>query len=226
MTIGIYALWWADQDIVYIGQSVRIERRFKDHSYRASTNSDSKNLNIVYLTYGEPELVILEKCTISELDNKEIEWISQFDTINTSAGGMGGNFGYNSGKCSASRDDCILVMNLLMNPSLTIKEISDISNVAFRTVESIAYRKRHFWLEEEFPQEYKIATSIKRFSISQERRFNTNVILISPDGTEYLVNNLSKFAKEHNLNKGHICAVARGDERSHKNWKRKEASDA
>lgn len=226
MTIGIYALWWEDQDLVYIGQSVRIERRFKDHNYRANTNSDSKNLNIVYSTYGIPELVILEKCIISELDGKEVEWIRQFDTINTSIGGLGGNFGYNSGKCSASRDDCIRVLNLLTNPSLTTKEISNITNVAFRTVESIAYKQRHFWLEEEFPKEYKIATETKRFSISQERRFKTNVVLISPEGTEYTVTNLSKFAKEHNLNKGHICAVARGAEHSHKNWKRKEASDA
>lgn len=226
MTIGIYALWWADQDIVYIGQSVRIERRFKDHNYRTTTNSDSKNLNIVYSTYGIPELVILEKCSISELDSKEVEWIHQFDTINTSIGGLAGNFGYNSGKCSASRDECIRVLNLLTDPNLTIKDISGITNVAFRTVEGIAYKKRHFWLEEEFPEEYKIATETKRFSISQERRFKTNVVLISPNGVEYTVTNLSKFAKEHGLNKGHTCAVARGAEPSHKNWKRKEASDA
>lgn len=226
MTIGIYALWWAEQDLVYIGQSVRIERRFKDHSYRASVGTDSKNLNKVYSQYGNPELVILEKCSISELDDKEVEWINQFDTINTSIGGRGGNFGYNSSKCSASRGECIHVLNLLTDPNLTIKDISSITNVAFRTIESIAYKKRHFWLEEEFPEEYKIATETKRFSISQERRFKTSVVLISPEGVEYTVTNLSKFAKEHNLNKGHICAVARGAEHSHKNWKRKEASDA
>ena len=31
MTMGIYALYWQEQDLIYIGQSKEIERRFKDH---------------------------------------------------------------------------------------------------------------------------------------------------------------------------------------------------
>lgn len=221
MTIGIYALWWESHDIVYVGQSIKVERRYKDHIYKLENRLSSKNLNEAYLLYGIPTLVLLEECTIPELDTKEIEWINQFDSINTSAGGSRGSFGYNSGKCAASKEDCEYVLELLADTTLTLKDIADKTKVSIRTVESIAYKKRHFWLSELYPEKYAIATNNKRFSIAQERRFNTSVVLVSPEGVEYLVNNLSKFAKEHNLNKGHLCAVARGAELSHKNWRRK-----
>ena len=31
MTTGIYALYWEEQDLIYIGKAQKIEKRFKDH---------------------------------------------------------------------------------------------------------------------------------------------------------------------------------------------------
>lgn len=221
MTIGIYALFWLNQGITYIGQSIRIEKRFQDHNYRAKNSQDSASLNDCYKYYGQPDLVILEECLLEELDNKEILWISQFDCINKSLGGKGGSWGYNSAKCTLTKDNLISALELLTDDSLTIKDISRISGVTEHTLQGILYGKRHAWLAEERPEQYKKARSINRCSISQQKRFNTDVILISPEGVEYRINNLSAFCKKHGLNKGHICAVARGSEKQYKKWKKK-----
>ena len=224
MTIGIYALFWPEQGITYIGQSVRIEKRFQDHNYRASIQKDSSNLNDCYKHYGQPNLIILEECLLEELDDKEIFWISQFDCINKSVGGKNGGWGYNSAKCTSTKDELINALELLTDESLTIKNVSSITEISENILQSIIYGKRHSWLAEECPEQYKKATSINRCSIAQQKRFNTNVTLISPEGIEYTINNLSSFCKKHGLNKGHICAVARGSEKQYKKWKRKEVS--
>lgn len=43
--------------------------------------------------------------------------------------------------------------------------------------------------------------------------------LISPDGKVFEIKNLSKFARENNLGKANICAVANGKLPHHKGWK-------
>lgn len=44
-------------------------------------------------------------------------------------------------------------------------------------------------------------------------------VLTSPDGTEYIVDNLRMFCKEHNLNNSHLIQVAKGKATHHKGWK-------
>lgn len=44
-------------------------------------------------------------------------------------------------------------------------------------------------------------------------------ILTSPDGVEYEVVGIRKFAREHNLNNSHLIRVAKGEYSQHKGWK-------
>ena len=46
----------------------------------------------------------------------------------------------------------------------------------------------------------------------------TAYILTSPDGTEYLVQNLKKFCQENHLNQTHLVQVAQGHARQSKGW--------
>ncbi len=223
--IGIYALYWPVQDLVYVGQSVDVDKRIAAHRYRANRGKDSMALNTAFRSYGEPEHILLEECALPMLDTLEIQWIQQFDrTLNTSKGGTGGSFGTHSGKCDYTEQELVNVLKRLQEPD-SLKSVSESTGVSISVVESIAYRKRHGWLSELYPELYENLPNVKRFSSAQERRYKTRVILVAPDGCEHIVTNLSKFAAEHDLNKGHLCAVVRGNELSHKGWKRKEALD-
>lgn len=66
-----------------------------------------------------------------------------------------------------------------------------------------------------------LANYKNRVSNAQEKRFKTNCTLISPEGIEYTCTNRNKFAKEHDLNSGHLGAVIRKQESQHKGWKLK-----
>lgn len=44
-------------------------------------------------------------------------------------------------------------------------------------------------------------------------------ILTNPDGAEYVINDLRKFCKEHNLNYSCLIQVAKGNANHHKGWK-------
>jgi predicted GIY-YIG superfamily endonuclease len=73
MTIGIYALYWEEQDLIYIGESDNIERRFKEHLKMLETNKHfNYRVQEVYNTYGLPLFQILEECHINELKIKEV----------------------------------------------------------------------------------------------------------------------------------------------------------
>ena len=59
MTIGIYKLIFSDVD-TYIGQSIDIEKRFKQHIYNFKNNLASIKLSEAYKVYGIPILEIIE----------------------------------------------------------------------------------------------------------------------------------------------------------------------
>lgn len=47
----------------------------------------------------------------------------------------------------------------------------------------------------------------------------TIYLITTPDGIQLLVDNLSQFCEEHNLNRSIMYAVVRGDRNHHKNYK-------
>lgn len=90
--IGIYKITNLINGKSYIGQSVNIQKRFNAHKSVAFNHND-KNYNYplykAIRKYGIDNFSfdILEECDISELNNKEIYYISKYKTY--------GKFGYN-----------------------------------------------------------------------------------------------------------------------------------
>lgn len=71
----------------------------------------------------------------------------------------------------------------------------------------------------------KLSKSRIGMKISQEQKIKTEnsrikntYKLISPDGKEFVIDNLTKFSKEHNLHPSTISKVCRGLKRQHKGW--------
>ena len=120
MTTGIYSLYWEKQDLVYIGLSQNIERRFKDHLNTLKNNKHTNyKVQNTFNNYGEPKLIIIEECIIEELNDKEIFWTKEFNSINNGlniieAGQAG--FGTNSSNSKYSKEQIIEALDLLINP--------------------------------------------------------------------------------------------------------------
>ena len=92
MTCGIYMIQNLVNGKIYIGQSVDIERRWGEHKTRLRGNQSSSNehLQRAWNKYGEDnfEFTVICKCDESQLNTKEIEYISKLKTYDP-------DFGYN-----------------------------------------------------------------------------------------------------------------------------------
>ena len=83
---GIYKITNIYTNKIYIGQAININRRWTEHKNRAfDPNSSSYNtpLDRSIRKYGKEAFImeIIEECLPTELDQKEIFYIKQFDCI-------------------------------------------------------------------------------------------------------------------------------------------------
>lgn len=95
---GIYAIENLDNDKIYIGQSVDIRKRFREHKHHLKQNNhDNIYLQRAWNKYGSAKFTfkILEVCNENELNGKEIYYISKYrsKSYNLNNGGYG-NRGY------------------------------------------------------------------------------------------------------------------------------------
>lgn len=94
---GIYYIKNLVNNKYYVGQSINIERRWKDEKKRLSSDKKAWNTHLqnAWKMYGEDnfEFDIIEECLPAQLDDREVYWISFYDSFNSgynqSAGGGG-----------------------------------------------------------------------------------------------------------------------------------------
>ena len=86
--IGIYCFRNKVNGKVYIGKSLDLDRRIKDHYYLLHNNLETSRFQKDFDVYGYSnfEISILEECTKEELNNKEVYWISFYDARNPEKG--------------------------------------------------------------------------------------------------------------------------------------------
>lgn len=95
--IGIYKIQNNVNGKIYIGQSVNIEKRWKEHIYELNANKHiNKHLQSAWNKYGKNnfDFTIVCLCDISELDDKEMYYISKYSSFNEEYGynlNIGGN---------------------------------------------------------------------------------------------------------------------------------------
>lgn len=78
--IGIYKITNNINKKIYIGQSVNIQRRFKEHCNPNKISAISQAIK----KYGKENFSfeVIEECKISQLDSRESYWIEYYDAVN------------------------------------------------------------------------------------------------------------------------------------------------
>lgn len=230
MTCGIYKLNFNNTDKVYIGQSINIEKRFKEHIYELCNQIHSIKMNAAYSLFGIPTLEILIECDSTELDITENEaidiWNSKVLGFNTSTKASGGSSlkGEDSPTSKYSNIQIIEIFNYLIDfPEVSFKDISNITEVPYGTIAMISQGSNHKWLAEKYPDRYLQLLSLKntRYSLSNSAiRKNINYPkILSPEGICYKVESPTSFAKLHNLDLSALSRVLNRNRESHKGWR-------
>ena len=221
MSSGIYALYWWEQDLVYVGLSQCVHRRRAEH-FRLMKLGLHSNYRVQesYDRYGYPDFIILEKCSIENLPAEEVRWVNEFEALGSRGlcivePGIVG-FGPASNSAKYTKLQILVVFRLLYTTSISYPEIEAITKVSASTVSDIARGKSHLWLAEAYKFQYK---RIKpRISGANMLRTVTSY-LVSPNGNILECVNIRAFAKEHNLHNTCLGDVIRGSRKSHKGWK-------
>ena len=171
--IGIYKITNKINNHAYIGQSVDINGRINRHK-RDSKNINSEVYNYplykAFRKYGIENFSfeILEECKKEELNEREIYWISFYDTVkngyNVSRGGQS--------PCSFNQDKINEVKDLLENTRKTFNEISEITGIKYDVIVKI--NKGKHWIDEDrtYPIRYVRPTKELLEKILQETNFN------------------------------------------------------
>lgn len=217
MTCGIYMLKFLNSDKVYIGQSVNIEERFKQHLRNLKNNKSSKKLLNAHKEYGIPVLHILEIC--NNLDEKELIYINKFNSVENGYNSSfdtchGVALGDNNGSSKYSNSKIIEVFTYLTTTDYTYTKISLITNVHKSVIQGISAMRMHKWLKDIYPIEY---------CILQDKLGNRLISdypeVISPEGIVYKIDSIRSFCKVHNLTHTCLGRVLKGLAPYHKGWK-------
>lgn len=231
MTVGIYALLFDTYDPFYIGQSINVEKRYKEHLYSLSKGNSNKKLLYAYENYGKPELIVLEECSVTSLDGREAYYISSLDAVNSGLNEWPGAVGVCRGSKHPNArytDEQILAVIKLLTADTIIPfaEIKIKTGVSLSNIQNISSGRVGAHLKEIIPVEYSILEARKGnrmpSACSARGRGRVYPPIVSPSGEIYYnIDNVTKFADEHGLNMSHVCGVLNGIRKSHKGWRLK-----
>lgn len=240
MTIGIYALFWELEDLVYVGQSGNIERRYKEHLLDLKKNKHSNyKVQLAFNTYGKPVCNVLEECSEESLNEREVFWTSEFNSchsgLNTNEGGNAGGRGLYHSQSKFTRAQLLLVLRLLSsNHYIPKHKIAELTSVSEGMIEAIFEQRSHIWLKEEFSFRYSLMLLRKPDRVkyllqgsktleSQYKIIGKTVpIMISPLGEEILVSSIREFCRKNNLANSSISNIINHKQQTHRGWKLKE----
>lgn len=222
---GVYALYWWDQDLVYIGLSQNLTARKAEH-YNLMRKNNHTNYKIqnAYHNYGKPEFIVLEYCRISELPKKEIEWCNEFNALGprglclVEPGIVG--FGTNSNASKYTKWQVLKIFSYLYKGELTIKNIATKLNINRSLITDIVNGSTHIWLKELYPEKYE-----KMRSIDRRKLFNSQKPLLalikSPSDAIIEVYSVVDFYKKELPNistYSHIYSVISGKIKSYNGY--------
>jgi hypothetical protein len=228
MTIGIYFI--EINDLYYIGQSVNIEARFYEHNRTLKLGQHfNYKIQDLYNKGYVPNYGILDICEIKDLDNNEIAYIKEFDSINNglniTPGGLGTGKGPNHSSAKYSKEQIIISFKLMSDPNNKLIDISNNTGVSTAILTNIAKGKLHTWLQEEFGEQYLYMLSIRHIRNKLSSTNSKAVFKVKPFKLENKklniieeVSHIKNFAKKYNIYPSSISMLKNGKVRSAMGW--------
>lgn len=148
---------------IYIGQTVQnIKNRWRQHINDAYTESKCAHLHAAIRKYGEDNfnIEVVELCPQELLDEREIYWIKEFDTVNT---------GYNltSGGRGTNREIDQSLLEELWDQGLSTKQIADQVGLTRQWVRQRLLTYENYSSKEGCSRGAKIQGKSKCHSVSQ-----------------------------------------------------------
>lgn len=133
---GIYKFTNKINGKSYIGQSVDIKRRHKEHRTRKDENSLFHEAISEY-GFDNFDFSVIEICDIKDLNSKEIYYINKYNTLfpNGYNASEGGHHGHPMGL--SSTDDVSSIISLLRYTNMSNIEIGSLFNVSDQTISDI-----------------------------------------------------------------------------------------
>lgn len=139
MSIGIYKIENLINHHKYIGQSRRIEQRWKNEqtdAFNPNSHSYDYPLQRAIRKYGIENFSfeIIEDCQVNELDDKERKWIAFYDSYKE---GYNQTLGGQASSGVRPKESIIGIMNDLKTTSMLHREIAEKWGVSVETVQGI-----------------------------------------------------------------------------------------
>jgi len=147
--IGIYKFTNRITGESYVGQSVDIEKRYKQHKRRVELTYDWEDtyFHRMLRKYGFEnfDFEILEECSQQELNEREIYYIDKYNALFPNGYNMskGGKYSANKKIDFEQREE---IYNLLKNSSMTITDIANKFGLHINTVSQA--NRGELWFDE------------------------------------------------------------------------------
>ena len=229
MTIGIYMLTFDGlEDWPYVGQSQNIEERYVAHKSAIKLGSSNFKLLEAFSMSNKtyPKLTILEVCSdITSLDTREVYWINKLDSINNGLNLTDKviNKAYGEDNFNAKFTNEVIENAFLFtcnNLSLSNKQLASLTNVSESVICSLLAGSTHIWLKDKYPAEYDLLVYRNTKRTNSAKKLGIEYPKIkSPAGDIFEIDNLSNFARIHNLNKSSLHQLLTGKRKSCSKWK-------
>ena len=195
--VGIYKITNHVNGKIYIGRSIDIDFRWKQHL----REKKSRAIDNAIRKYGKENFTIevLEECSIAELNEREIYWIAYYDTYlgdcyNCTPGGDGVR-----GEVTISAEMLNQIIDTLRNTTLPIRKIAEQFNIASHTVSAINAGKTR--------RQDRIKYPIRQTYAKDPIYIDKNMLCWLLDITEY---NYKKIAQYYSVSEQRIRQICYG----------------
>ncbi len=225
---GVYALYWEDRGLVYIGQG-NLNTRYYSHLNDLKNNKHCNyKVQNAYDMYGVPQFVVLET-NCGNLALSEMRWIQEFDCVRTGLNILPGGLqlaGINHPRSKFSRKTILKVLVLLWKTKMTYKSISYRLGVSISSIRDISNGRIHAWLSEEFTEAYNNMVQLRGIQKYSDITKKNYPKLVDPTGVVHSITNIAQFCRNHPLlsnnwecNKTELGRLFKGSRMQHKGFK-------
>lgn len=224
---GIYKITCTVNGKIYIGSSIDIARRFREHRSKLKNKThNNKYLQRSWDKHGKENfsLSIIEECKENDLIKREQYWIDELKPYIKEIG-----FNLIRDACPGNAMYKFYIVTFPDGHEETIANLSKFcreNGLKYRLImaccDGMMRDHKGYKCRRPGQTEWKyirtISNKMKNWD-SNDDFHNRFWLIITPDGEEIILKTLKDFCKTHNLQSTHMAKVADGELKQHKGFK-------